>query len=103
MRQEQAWPTITISVLPQDEHVRASRPFAVRADVTRLQRGFHVVAMRLRSHELNFYSRFCSTTPPPPPRPLILDHQPPSVFLLFKMKISQVLHSFLFFFCNEKI
>ena len=46
-----------------------SRLIIVRADVTRVQRGFHVAAMRMRSHELDFYSRFCSKSPPPPPPP----------------------------------
>ena len=44
-----------------------SRLITIRADVTRVQRGFHVAAMRMRSHELDFYSRFCSKSPPPPP------------------------------------
>ena len=52
----------------QDGHSHASRLITVRADVTWLQHGFHVVAVRMCSKELDFYSRFCSTPPPPPPQ-----------------------------------
>ena len=37
------------------------------ADATRVQRGFHVVAVRMRSHELESDARFCAISPPPPP------------------------------------
>ena len=33
---------------------------------------FHVVAVRMRSHELNFYSRICSDPLPPPPPQFLL-------------------------------
>ena len=52
---------------PQIEHARASHLVTVRANVTRLQRGFHGVSVRMRSHELDFYLRFCSKSPPPLP------------------------------------
>ena len=39
----------------------------VRLYLTRLRHGFHVVAVRMRSHEFDFYSWFCSNPPPPPP------------------------------------
>ena len=51
----------------QDGHVRASCLITVRANVTRLQRGFHMLAVRMRSPNFDFYSRFCSISPPPPP------------------------------------
>ena len=47
----------------QDGHVRAQRLITVRADATRLQSSFHVVAARTSSHKLVLYYRFCFNSP----------------------------------------
>ena len=49
-----------------DQQERTRLRSRLIADVTRVQRGFHVVAMRMRSHELESDARFCAKSPPPP-------------------------------------
>ena len=52
-------------VIRLDQRERTRLRSRLIADVTRVQPGFHVVAMRMRSHELESDVRFCAKSPPP--------------------------------------